>query len=119
VTHIVLVVLRLRVGDAFQAGVWTLGRRYKWVNVGAIAFVLLVVYALDGPITATGAPWNSGFTWTSFNYSPLVLVVGLAVGIWWRLGAKNRYHGPVRTIDEAEFTAEPGPDAHAIAGGSE
>jgi amino acid transporter len=117
--YIIPVYLRLRVGDAFQAGVWTLGRRYKWVNIGAIAFVLLVVYALDGPITATGAPWNSGFTWTSFNYSPLVLIVGLLVGIWWWAGAKNRYHGPVRTIDEAEFTAGPEPETPAIAGGSE
>jgi len=88
--------------------------------LGAIAFVVLVVYALDGPITATGAPWNSGFTWTSFNYSPLVLVVGLIAGIWWWLGAKNRYHGPVRTIDEAEFEPAPKPPGPpAIAGGSD
>ena len=83
---------------------------------------MLVVYALDGPTTAIGAPWNSGFTWTAFNYSPLVLVIGLLVGIWWWLGAKNRYHGPVRTIDDAEFTqTEPPatPPSPAIAGGSD
>ena len=80
---------------------------------------MLVVYALDGPITVTGAPWNSGFTWTSFNYSPLVLVVGLVVGIWWWAGAKNRYHGPVRTIDEVEFDTAPTTGPAAIAGGSE
>jgi amino acid transporter len=120
--YIIPVYLRLRQGDKFQTGVWTLGRKYKWVNIGAIAFVVLVVYALDGPTTAIGAPWNSGFTWTAFNYSPLVLVVGLVAGIWWWLGAKNRYHGPVRTIDEAEFdTTEPPPTppAPAVAGGSE
>jgi amino acid transporter len=118
--YIIPVYLRLRIGDAFQPGPWTLGRHYKWINVLAIAFVVLVVYSLDGPTTAVGAPWNSGFTWTAFNYSPLVLVIGLAVGIWWWAGAKNRYHGPVRTIDEAEF--EPTPDvggSPAIAGGSE
>jgi hypothetical protein len=48
----------------------------------------------------------------------------LAVGIWWWLGAKNRYHGPVRTIDEAEFTTPDVPPSEAsgspaIAGGSE
>jgi amino acid transporter len=120
--YIIPVYLRLRAGNKFTPGPWTLGSRYKWVNIGAIVFVVLVVYSLDGPTTVTGAPWNPGFKWTSFNYSPLVLLVGLIVGIWWWLGAKNRYHGPVRTIDEAEFdatgatgTASP----PAVAGGSE
>jgi hypothetical protein len=118
--YIIPVYLRLRKGDSFEAGVWTLGKRYKWVNIGAIAFVVLVVYALDGPTTATGAPWNDGFKWTSFNYSPLVLVVGLIVGIWWWVDAKNRYHGPVRTIDDVEFEPTPEtPESPAIAGGSE
>ena len=111
--YIIPVYLRLRQGDKFSPGPWTLGRHYKWINILAIAFVVLVVYSLDGPTTAVGAPWNSGFTWTAFNYSPLVLVIGLIVGIWWWWGgAKNHYHGPVRTIDEAEFdTAEPPADA--------
>jgi amino acid transporter len=120
--YIIPVYLRLRVGSKFIPGPWTLGRRYKVVNILAIAFVVLVVYALDGPTTATGAPWNSGFTWTSFNYSPLVLLLGLIVGIWWWVDAKNRYHGPVRTIDEAEFDAGPAPSVPsgaAVAGGSD
>ncbi len=108
--YIIPVYLRLRQGDKFSPGPWTLGRHYKWVNILAIAFVVLVVYSLDGPTTAVGAPWNSGFTWTAFNYSPLVLVIGLLVGIWWWWGgAKKRYHGPVRTIDEAEFDASGSP----------
>jgi amino acid transporter len=121
--YIIPVYLRLRQGDNFKPGPWTLGSRYKWVNIGAIAFVVLVVYSLDGPTSSIGAPWNNGFTWTAFNYSPLVLLVGLIVGIWWWLGAKNRYKGPVRTIDDAEFgpTEPPAvpPGAPAIAGGSE
>jgi amino acid transporter len=108
--YIIPVYLRLRQGDKFSPGPWTLGRHYKWVNILAIAFVVLVVYSLDGPTTAVGAPWNSGFTWTAFNYSPLVLIIGLLVGIWWWWGgAKKRYHGPVRTIDEAEFDASGSP----------
>jgi amino acid transporter len=122
--YIIPVYLRLRQGDKFKPGPWTLGRNYKWVNIGAIAFVVLVVYSLDGPTTAVGAPWNSGFTWTAFNYSPLVLVVGLVVGAWWWLGAKNRYKGPVRTIDTDELghVLEPPPEngqTPAVAGGSE
>ena len=48
------------------------------------------------------------------NYSPLVLIVGVLVGIWWVVDAKNKYKGPVRTIDEAPMDipgerSEPGP----------
>jgi hypothetical protein len=71
------------------------------VNVGAIAFVALVVYALDIPIVPAGVPWNDGFDWTAVNYSPLVLLLGVVVAIWWVVSAKNKYTGPVRTIDEA------------------
>jgi amino acid transporter len=122
--YIIPVYLRLRMGDRFEAGPWTLGKRYKWVNIGAIAFVVLVVYSLDGPTTSVGAPWNGGFTWTAFNYSPLVLLVGLIVGIWWWAGAKNRYRGPVRTIDTDDLghVIESPPDVPAgpaIAGAAE
>src|SRR5436309_2420548 len=68
--YIIPVYLRLRAGSSFDAGVWSLGRKYKWVNIGAIAFVILVVYALDGPTSSKGAPWNSGFDITAFNYTP-------------------------------------------------
>jgi hypothetical protein len=121
--YVIPVYLRLRAGDKFQPGVWSLGRKYKWVNIGALIFVALVVYSLDGPTSVKAAPWNSSFDITAFNYSPLVLVVGLLVGIWWWAGAKNRYHGPVRTIDEAEFevpdSTPAAPPPGAIAGGSE
>jgi hypothetical protein len=63
-------------------------------------FVVLVVYSLDIPIVPAGVPWNDAFDWTAVNYSPLVLIVGVLVGIWWVVDAKKRYKGPVRTIDE-------------------
>jgi hypothetical protein len=48
-------------------------------------------------------PWNSDFDATALNYTPLVLIVGIIVAIWWKLGANKRYHGPVRTIDTDEL----------------
>ncbi len=104
--YVIPVYLRLRQGDKFQAGPWTLGRHYKWINIGAIAFGVLVVFSLDIPIGPKGVPWKDGFDLTYVNYSPLVLVVGVLVGIWWLVSAKNRYTGPVRTIDEAPMVEE-------------
>src|SRR2546426_8409096 len=114
--YIIPVYLRLRAGASFEPGPWTLGRHYRWINGGAIVFVLLVVYSLDIPIVPGGVPWKNEFDWTAVNYSPLVLLVGVAVAIWWVLDAKNKYKGPVRTIDEAPMDipgerAEPGPAA--------
>jgi amino acid transporter len=100
--YIIPVYLRLRQGDRFEAGPWTLGRHYRWINIGAIAFVLLVVYALDIPLSPAGVPWDHSFSWTAFNYTPLVLLVGLIVAIWWLVSARHKYTGPVRTIDEDE-----------------
>jgi amino acid transporter len=113
--YIIPVYLRLRQGDRFKPGPWNLGRHYKWINIGAIAFVVLVVYALNIPTVPGGVPWKSEFGWTGINYAPLVLLVGLIVAVWWQLSAKNRYTGPVRTIDEIEAELEerarPGPAA--------
>jgi amino acid transporter len=118
--YIIPVYLRLRQGDGFQAGAWTLGRRYRWVNIGAIVFVVLVVYALDIPTVPTGVPWNHGFSWTAVNYSPLVLLVGVIVAIWWQVSAKNKYTGPVRTIDTDELghVIEPPPEAAPTGAGA-
>src|SRR5438876_8515245 len=49
IAYIIPVYLRLRAGDRFEPGPWTLGRHYKLVNIGAIVFVALVVFSLDIP----------------------------------------------------------------------
>jgi amino acid transporter len=106
IAYILPVYLRLRAGDSFQTGPWNLGARYRIVNTLAIIFVILVVYSLDLPYTPTGLPWNDGFDWTVVNYSPGVLLVGVLVGIWYAVSAKNRYQGPVRTLEEDEVTRD-------------
>src|SRR4051794_19983107 len=109
IAYVIPVYLRLKAGDRFEPGPWTLGNRYRWICRGAVAFVVLVVVVLDIPTAHSAVPWNDDFKLSSFNYTPLVLVVGLLVWIWWRVSAKARYTGPVRTIDEEEFDqpAEP------------
>ena len=56
----------------------------------------VVVFSLDIPFASAGVPWHSGWKWSSLNYSPLVLLVGVAVGIWWFVDARKKYTGPVR-----------------------
>jgi amino acid transporter len=104
--YILPVILRLRKGDAFEAGEWNLGRRYKIVNILAIAFVVLVVFALDLPYSPTGLPWNSDFQAANVNYTPFAIILPLIFGVWYLVSAKNRYQGPVRTLEEDEITAD-------------
>jgi amino acid transporter len=109
IAYVIPVYLRLKAGDRFEPGPWNLGNRYRWICRGAVAFVILVVITLDIPTVHSAVPWNDDFKLSSVNYTPLVLVVGIIVGIWWKVSAKNHYTGPVRTIDEQEFDqpAEP------------
>ena len=105
--YIIPVYLRLKAGDRFQPGPWTLGRRYKLVNTLAIVFVALVVYSLVFlPYTPTGLPWEDGFDWANVNYVPLAVILPMFFGIWYLIDAKNRYQGPVRTLEEDEVTAD-------------
>jgi amino acid transporter len=103
--YIIPVYLRLRRGDAFDPGPWNLGRRYKLVNILAIAFVVLVVYSLNLPFGPTGLPWNKGFDWSVVNYTPLAIILPLLFGVWYLVSAKDHYQGPVRTLEEDEVTA--------------
>jgi amino acid transporter len=115
IAYIIPVYLRYRQHDRFDAGPWTLGRRYRWINIGAMVFVALVVLSLDLPTSHAGVPWNDGFKASAINYTPLVLLVGIIVAIWWVVSAKNKYKGPVRTIDEPDEVtpAPPAPPAGA------
>jgi amino acid transporter len=104
--YVIPVYLRLRQGDAFQPGPWNLGRRYRVVNILAILFVIVVVYALDLPYTPTGLPWNDKFDASLVNYTPFAILLPLIFGVWYLVSAKDRYQGPVRTLEEDAVTAD-------------
>jgi amino acid transporter len=104
--YIIPIYLRLRKGDDFKPGPWNLGRRYKLVNTLAIVFVVLVVYSLNLPYTPAGLPWNDGFDASLVNYTPLAIVVPLIFGVWYLVSAKDRYQGPVRTLEEDVVTRD-------------
>jgi amino acid transporter len=106
VAYTIPVYLRLRQGEAFQRGPWNLGRHYRWINRIAIVWVAITVVIFFLPFGPAGVPWFDEFDLPAFNYTPLVAVVGLLVWIWWAVDAKNRYKGPVRTLEEDEVTAD-------------
>ena len=96
VAYAMPIYLRLREGDAWEPGEWTLGRWYKPIGIIACLWVAFIAVLFVMPITPTGTPGNSGFTWLSFNYAPIA--VGgtiLLVGSWWMLSARKWFKGPV------------------------
>jgi amino acid transporter len=96
---------RWKQGDTFKAGPWTLGGKYKWMNLVAIAEIVITSIYFLFPTTPQGIPWHktdgkSDFAWTAVNYTPIV-VIGALVILWaaWHLTAKHWFTGPKHTID--------------------
>jgi amino acid transporter len=99
IAYVTPVFLRLRAGDRFTPGSWTLGAKYKWMCTVAVIWVALCVVIFSLPFTPAAVPFNDDFDWSAVNYAPLMVGgLFLAVGLWWLLGARNHFTGPVRTI---------------------
>jgi amino acid transporter len=107
IAYVIPIYLRMRAGDKFTPGPWTLGSLYKIVNGIAVFFVILCVYSIALlPYTPAGLPWNDDFDATLVNYVPLAIVIPLIFGVWYLISAKKTYKGPVRTLEEDEITAD-------------
>jgi amino acid transporter len=93
--------LRWRHGENFEAGGWNNGSKYKWMNLVAVAEIVIVSVYLMLPFVPGANPFNSAFEWKFVNYAPVVTLGALVVlEIWWEVSAKNWFKGPIRTIDE-------------------
>ena len=104
IAYTIPVFLRWRQGDTFQAGPWTLGSKYRWINPIACVWVALCVIIFSLPFSPEGVPWESSFSWNAVNYAPLVTIgVIFAVTIWYFASAKNTFKGPIRTIDQLDI----------------
>src|SRR5437762_9585184 len=96
--------LRLREGDAWQPGEWTLGRWYKPIGVIACVWVAFIAVLFILPITPTGIPFKNGFTWLSFNYAPIAVDgTMLLVGGWWLVSARHWFKGPIGQGSEEDL----------------
>jgi amino acid transporter len=102
IAYVMPVFLRLRAGDNFQPGAWTLGSKYRLINTIAVVWVALCVVIFSLPFTPAAVPWNDEFDWSAVNYAPLMVGgVVILVGLWWLVSAKKTYTGPIRTIEFA------------------
>jgi amino acid transporter len=118
IAYTIPIFLRWRKGDSFVPGPWSLGRKYKWVNMIAIVWVGLCVIIFCLPFSPAGVFFKSGFSWSAVNYAPLITIgVMLAVTIWYLVSARHYFKGPVRTIDyPEEEQLAPEPDVGLIPG---
>jgi amino acid transporter len=106
--------LRLRAGDKFQPGPWTLGKKYKWMCTFSVIWIILISILFSLPVSPAGVPWNDEFDWSAVNYAP-IMVFGLILIVWlaWVVRAKNTFKGPRHTIeidDSAPGAVAPPPD---------
>jgi amino acid transporter len=103
--------LRWRMGRSFATGDWTLGAKYKWINVLALLDILFVSFVAFMPSSNLGVPWNSGFAWRYVNYTILVVPAAMIfLWLYWHLSVKNWFTGPKHQI---EVPVAPQPDTVA------
>jgi amino acid transporter len=104
IAYAIPIYLRLRLGDAWEPGEWNLGRHYKWIGTVACVWVAFIALLFMAPLSPAGVPWNSSFTWLSFNYAPIAVLGTLAlVGGWWMLSARKWFKGPIAQGTEEEL----------------
>jgi amino acid transporter len=88
VAYIAPVFLRLRAGDKFQEGPWTLGRWSRPIGIVATIWVVFIFILFM-------LPQAFPITIQSFNYTPVVFLVVLGgATIWYLVSAKNWFKGP-------------------------
>lgn len=93
---------RWKAGDAFEAGGWTLGAKYKWIAPLALIEIALTSIIALFPTAPGGMPWDPSFAWKYVNYTPL-LVGGalLALYVYWHVSVKKWFVGPIKQVEEA------------------
>jgi amino acid transporter len=104
IAYVIPIWLRWRLGDKFEPGPWTLGKKYKWMClVSVIEVIVVVVIGFNLPFSSSGVPWESDFEWSLFNYTPVVTGGLFAiVGIWWLVSARRTFKGPRTTVEELD-----------------
>ena len=104
IAFVLPVFLRLRLGDRFEHGAWSLGRHYKWIDTISLIWVAFIAVLFSLPLFYDGLPWSSNFSWSLTNYTVLWFAgIGLFFGGWWVVSARKWFKGPVRMGTEEEL----------------
>ncbi len=91
--------LRWKAGSNFQAGQWTLGKKYKWMNLLAIVEIIIISIYFVMPFEPAAVPGNENFTWVAVNYAPILVGLTLLfLWVWWHLSVKKWFVGPIKNI---------------------
>jgi hypothetical protein len=101
------IILRIKAGDRFEPGAWSLGKHYKWVSWIAVIWIGLVCVLFLMPISPNGIPGAEEFAWESVNYAPLTVGGALVLfGGWYLVSARKWFTGPVReTRPQEDFAS--------------
>ena len=99
------IILRIRAGDRFEHGAWSLGKHYKWISPLAVAWIAFICVLVPAPVSPNGIPGAEEFDWEVVNYAPLTVGGALILfGGWYLLSARKWFTGPVREAGtEAEL----------------
>lgn len=104
IAYAIPIYLRLRAGDSWEPGEWSLGKWYKPIGIIACLWVVFISVLFILPTVPAGIPWNDNFTWVSFNYAPIAVGGTIAlVGGWWLLSARKWFKGPIVQGSEEEL----------------
>ncbi|MGD9527157.1 amino acid permease [Pseudonocardia sp.] len=100
------IVLRIRAGERFERGAWSLGRHYKWISPVAVIWIGLVCVLFLMPVSPNGIPGAAEFDWNVVNYAPLTVGGALILfGGWYLISARKWFVGPVREAGSEEELA--------------
>ncbi|GAA5024517.1 amino acid permease [Terrabacter aeriphilus] len=92
--------LRWKMGDAFVPGSWTLGAKYRWMNLVAVVEIAIISIYFILPFVPGGIPFTDGFEWKFVNYAPILTLGSLLVlAVWWKVSARHWFKGPKSNID--------------------
>jgi amino acid transporter len=111
------IILRIRAGEKFEPGPWSLGKHYKWISTTAVAWISAMCVLFLLPLSPNGIPFTEGFTWESVNYAPLTVGGAFVLfGGWYLVSARKWFTGPVREVtaqaELAAFQREASPQIH-------
>jgi amino acid transporter len=91
------IILRIKAGDSFEHGAWSLGNHYKWIAPLAVAWIALVCLIFLMPFSPNGLPGAEEFDWALVNYAPLTVGGALILfGGWYLISARNWFTAPRR-----------------------